>query len=97
MIRLSDQDVALRPLVVLVGPTAVGKSEIGVMVARALGTVFVRSTRVGNGRVTGRSEFDRLGIIPADNLSPQKARILLMLALTRTSAPDELRRIFSEY
>jgi tRNA dimethylallyltransferase len=38
MIRLSDQDVALRPLVVLVGPTAVGKSEIGVMVARALGT-----------------------------------------------------------
>jgi tRNA dimethylallyltransferase len=38
MIRLSDQDVALRPLVALVGPTAVGKSEVAVMLARALGT-----------------------------------------------------------
>ena len=38
MICLSDQEVALRPLVAVVGPTAVGKSEIGVMRARALGT-----------------------------------------------------------
>ena len=38
MICLSDQEVALRPLVAVVGPTAVGKSEIGVMLARALGT-----------------------------------------------------------
>ena len=38
MIRLSDQDVALRPLVALVGPTAVGKSEVGVVLACALGT-----------------------------------------------------------
>ena len=73
------------------------KEAVSQSVARSLGTVFVRSTRVGNGRVTGRSEFDRLGIIPADNLSPQKARILLMLALTRTSDPSELRRMFSEY
>jgi len=38
MMRLSDQDVALRPLVVLVGPTAVGKSEIGLILGRTLGT-----------------------------------------------------------
>ena len=73
------------------------KEAVAQSVARSLGTVFVRSSRVGNGRVIGRREFDQLGIIPADNLSAQKARILLMLALTRTSAPDELRRIFSEY
>jgi L-asparaginase len=36
-------------------------------------------------------------MIPADNLNPQKARILLMLALTKTRDPRELRRIFSEY
>jgi L-asparaginase type II len=66
-------------------------------VERSLGTVFVRASRVGNGRVLGRSEFDRLGIVAADNLSPQKARILLMLALARTSDPAELRRIFAQY
>ena len=59
--------------------------------------VFVRSSRVGNGRVIGRSEFDALDMIPADNLNPQKARVLLMLALTRTRDVAEIRRIFSEY
>lgn len=59
--------------------------------------VLMRSTRTGNGRVTGRTTFDALGILPTDNLSPQKARILLMLALTRTSDPKDIARIFSEY
>lgn len=59
--------------------------------------VLVRASRVGNGRVLGRDEFDRLGMIPADNLNPQKARILLMLALTKTVDPKEIRRMFSEY
>ena len=61
------------------------------------GTVLMRSSRTGNGRVTGRAAFDTLGILPADNLSPQKARILLMLSLTRTHDPREIARIFSEY
>lgn len=38
MIRLTESMMALRPLVVLVGPTAVGKSEIGLRLARGLGT-----------------------------------------------------------
>ena len=37
------------------------------------------------------------GEITADNLHPQKARILLRLALTRTTDPRELQRIFNEY
>ena len=59
--------------------------------------VLVRSSRTGNGRVIGRKEYDELGYIPADTLNPQKARILLMLALTRTSDISEIRRMFGEY
>ena len=59
--------------------------------------VVVRSSRVGNGRVTPTAEFDAMNIIPSDTLTPQKARILLMLALTKTSDIKELRRIFAEY
>ena len=59
--------------------------------------VLVRSSRVGNGRVTATAQFDELGVIPSDTLNPQKARILLMLALTKTSDAKEIRRIFGEY
>jgi L-asparaginase len=65
--------------------------------ARSPDTVFVRSSRVGNGRVIERSEYADLPVIAADNLSPQKARILLMVALAHTRDLRELRRIFSEY
>jgi L-asparaginase len=59
--------------------------------------VLVRSSRVGNGRVAARQEYDAMGMIPADTLNPQKARILLMLALTKTSDPGEIKRMFAEY
>jgi L-asparaginase len=59
--------------------------------------ILVRSNRTGNGRVIARTDYDKIGMIPADNLNPQKARILLMLALTRTSDPNEIRRMFTEY
>ena len=59
--------------------------------------ILVRSSRVGNGRVIARDEYDRIGMIPADTLNPQKARILLMLALTRTTDPKEIQRMFAEY
>ena len=41
MIRLSESVVASRPLVLLVGPTAVGKSAIALRLARALDTDIV--------------------------------------------------------
>jgi L-asparaginase len=59
--------------------------------------VLVRSTRVGNGRVIANAALDSLGMIPGDNLNPQKARILLMLALTKTTDLKEIRRMFAEY
>ena len=70
--------------------------EVAAMPA-ATRPVLVRSSRVGNGRVIATAEYDALGIVPGDTLSPQKARILLMLALTKTADLKELRRIFSEY
>lgn len=59
--------------------------------------VLVRSSRVGNGRVISSPVYDPLGLIPADTLNPQKARILLMLALTKTNDPNEIKRMFDEY
>jgi L-asparaginase len=36
-------------------------------------------------------------LLIADNLNPQKARILLSLALTRLQDPAEITRIFRTY
>ena len=59
--------------------------------------VMVRSARVGNGRVVANDPYDAMGMIPADNLNPQKARVLLMLALTKTHDVREIARMFREY
>jgi L-asparaginase len=36
-------------------------------------------------------------MVVADNLGPQKAALLLTLALTKTSNVDEIQRMFDEY
>ena len=59
--------------------------------------VMVRSNRTGNGRVIARKEYDSEGFVAGDNLNPQKARILLMLALTQTRDLNSIRRMFREY
>jgi L-asparaginase len=65
--------------------------------ARAAGVVVLQSTRAGSGRVFPTTKLREAGFIPADNLTPQKARILLSLALTVTSDPAEITRIFATY
>lgn len=63
------------------------------------GVVVVRSSRVGSG-VTGRNmevDDDARGFVAAGELNPQKARVLLQLALIETSDPGEIQRIFDEY
>lgn len=65
--------------------------------AVASGVTVVQSTRAGSGRVTQRANLTAKGFIAGDNLNPQKARILLMLALSATSDPGEIRRIFAQY
>ena len=66
--------------------------------ARA-GICIVRSSRTGGGVVERNVEMDddRLGFIASDELNPQKARILLMLGLTRTRDPAVLQEMFYEY
>jgi L-asparaginase len=61
------------------------------------GVIVVRSARVGAGRVIRDDNWQEPGFVAADNLLPQKARILLQLGLTRTANPHELQRMFDEY
>ena len=65
--------------------------------AIAAGTPIAASTRAGSGRMFHTSRMREAGFLNADNLNPQKARILLMLGLTVTKDPVELNRIFAEY
>lgn len=63
------------------------------------GIVIVRSSRVSSGIVTrnGAVNDDKHHFVVSDTLSPQKSRILLMLALLTTNDPMEIQRIFWEY
>jgi L-asparaginase len=61
------------------------------------GVAVVRSARVGDGRVVREDNWQEPGMIAADNLNPQKAAVLLALALTRTNDPDEIQKFFDEY
>jgi L-asparaginase len=69
--------------------------------ARAHGVPVVISTRVPTGRIFPLSAtkgsalaLRQIGCVLADNLSPQKARILLMLALAKTRDPETLQKYF---
>ena len=61
------------------------------------GIVVMQSTRVGSGRVFKGRRMREAGILAADNLTPQKARILLALALTVTGDVPDIERILLEY
>jgi len=65
--------------------------------AAADGIVVVMSTRAGSGVVPLTTRLRSRGILSADNLTPQKARILLALALTVTHEPDAVARLFATY
>ncbi len=61
------------------------------------GIVVVQCTRAGSGRTFRGTKLREAGFLIADNLNPQKARILLSLALTVTRDPEEILRIFRTY
>lgn len=64
--------------------------------ASQMGVLIVRSSRVGSGGVTS-SEIDDRAFITSDNLNPQKARVLLQLALTKTNDKAKIQEMFEEY
>lgn len=62
------------------------------------GTIFVRASRVPLGIVFSDHVFDpNQRCISSNTLSAQKARILLMLALSKTKDFKELKSIFKKY
>ena len=78
------------------GVTTPAESE-ALLEARRQGILVVVSSRAGSGRVLPRTVVRKQGLVVADNLTPQKARVLAMLALTRTEDPAEIQRVFDEY
>ena len=63
------------------------------------GVAVVRCSRTGSGVVDRNVEVndDKLGLIAGMELSAQKARILLMLGLTKTSDVRKLQQYFYQY
>ncbi len=84
-----------------------GTQQAGIDYATKKGAFVVTTTRAGSGRIAGRGGRGRGGDGPppdeirrriaGEDLAPVKARVLLMMALTRTTDPAEIQRMFSEY
>src|SRR6187399_136691 len=67
--------------------------------AVAAGVIVCRASRTPSGRVLLHDEIndEQLGTIVSDDLTPQKARILLMLGLTKTKDKKQLQDLFFKY
>jgi L-asparaginase len=85
-----------------------GTQGEGIRHALEKGVFVVTTTRAGSGRIAARPRAanaatagaapnPRERVIAGEDLSPIKARILLMLALARTQNPAEIQRMFIEY
>jgi L-asparaginase type II len=86
-------------LVIAGFPTGSGSPAMDEAVKRvaAKGIPVVMTNRGGMGGVTDTRPKEKRALIWGDNLTPQKARILLMLALTTTKDPGELQQFFQKY
>lgn len=63
------------------------------------GIIVCRASRAPSGRVVLEDEIndDELGTIVSDDLTPQKARVMLMLGLTKTRDRKQLQQYFFKY
>lgn len=69
------------------------------MKAREKGIAVVRSSRIPTGSVSMTGEVDdkKYGFVASLELTPQKARVLLQLALTQTKDFQQIQKWFMEY
>jgi L-asparaginase len=86
-----------------------GTQQDGIQYALKKGVFVVTTTRTGSGRIAagrGGGRGGRAGGPPpeeqqrriaGEDLAPVKARVLLMLALSKTKDPAEIQRMFVEY
>ncbi len=67
--------------------------------AAANGVAVVRSTRLPKGIVLRNNEVndDEMGFVASGELNPAKSRVLLQLALTKTTDPKRIQAMFYEY
>lgn len=65
--------------------------------AQARGIAIVIASHAGSGRARNTERNRRQGFIGAGDLSPKKARILLMLALTKTKDPAAIQEMMLRY
>jgi L-asparaginase len=67
--------------------------------AAVKGVVVVRSSRVNGGIIRRNIEVsdDKLGTVASMELNPSKARVLLQLALMKTSDPKKIQSYFDRY
>lgn len=72
-------------------------ARAGAELARRHGVMFVRSSRVGQGVVSASGDDELLGLVSANSLNPQKARMLLMLALNKTGDYRAVQKCFDRY
>jgi L-asparaginase len=83
-----------------VGNGNLTQSAVNALSAQAKkGIVCVRASRVVTGRVGRNVELDddKLGFVASLDKNPQKARVLLRLALLQQRPLTEIQRIFDEY
>jgi len=86
------------------GATSGTQSE-GITYAAEKGVFVVSTARAGSGRIPARGRpadaaplnARQEHLIQGEDLTPIKARILLMLALTKTGSGAEIQRMFIEY
>ena len=101
MIELLLEDGAIQGLVIEgLGLAHVPEAAMdAVRAVRAQEIPVVLSTRVHTGRIVplyaNNIVLRAMGCVEADNLTAQKARVLLMLAMTRTRDPAELQSLFN--
>jgi L-asparaginase len=98
---LIDAAVAAGARGIVSGGTGAGRPTPGedAALARAAeaGVLVCQGSRVGSGRSLRSPGLRKKGFVAADNLQPWKARLLLALALSRTSDPDEVQSYFDTY
>jgi L-asparaginase len=82
-----------------------GTQNEGIRYALEKGVFVVTTTRAGSGRIAARPRVSgeagapnpRDRAIAGEDLAPLKARVLLMVALTKTQTGADIQRIFTEY
>jgi L-asparaginase len=83
-----------------VGNGNMTQAAVAALAAQAKkGIVCVRASRVAVGRVERNVEVDddKLGFVASLDKNPQKARVLLRLALLKTHDVKDIQRMFGEY